>query len=97
VALSAKDIMGRFVSFSSVSRDRTRDAGNWGGAIPASQVEPFHLMNAASGQDQEAQYSSVICGPGDIAQAHQADEFISVEQFRAGGAFMSRLVDHLSE
>lgn len=50
-----------------------------------------------AGQFQEAGYSAVVCGPGDIAQAHQADEFISVEQFRAGEAFLSRLVDTLSE
>ena len=46
-----------------------------------------------AGQFQERGYSAVVCGPGDIAQAHQADEFISVEQFAAGEAFMRRLVD----
>ncbi len=50
-----------------------------------------------AGQFQERGYSAVVCGPGDIAQAHQADEFISVEQFRAGEAFMARLVDSLCE
>ena len=45
------------------------------------------------GQFQEAGYSVVVCGPGDIAQAHQANEFISVEQFQAGEAFMERLLE----
>ncbi|MES0861808.1 acetylornithine deacetylase [Ruegeria sp. SCPT10] len=49
-----------------------------------------------AGQFQEAGYSAVICGPGDIAQAHQPNEFISVAQFEAGHAFMQRLVDKLS-
>lgn len=49
-----------------------------------------------AGQFQGAGYSSVICGPGDIAQAHQADEFISVAQFAEGEKFMQRLIDGLA-
>ena len=40
-------------------------------------------------------YSTVICGPGDIAQAHQPDEFLSLDQLAAGEAFMDRLLDSL--
>ena len=50
-----------------------------------------------AGQFQAAGFSAVVCGPGDIAQAHQPDEFITLEQFRAGEAFMSRIVDALCE
>lgn len=49
-----------------------------------------------AGQFQEAGYSAVICGPGDIAQAHQPNEFITVAQFEAGHAFMRDLVARLS-
>ena len=48
------------------------------------------------GHFQAAGFSTVVCGPGDIAQAHQADEFIAVAQFEAGWAFMERLVDTLA-
>lgn len=48
-----------------------------------------------AGQFQEAGYSAVICGPGDIAQAHQPNEFITIEQFEAGHKFMQRLVEKL--
>lgn len=48
-----------------------------------------------AGQFQAEGYSAVVCGPGDIAQAHQPNEFITIEQFDAGWAFMHRLVDHL--
>ena len=48
-----------------------------------------------AGQFQERGYSAVICGPGDIAQAHQPNEFIAIEQFNAGHTFMERLLDHL--
>ncbi|MDO6482587.1 acetylornithine deacetylase [Shimia thalassica] len=44
------------------------------------------------GQFQEAGYSAVICGPGDIAQAHQPNEYLTVAQFDAGKAFMERLL-----
>jgi acetylornithine deacetylase len=46
-------------------------------------------------QFQTRGYSTVICGPGDIAQAHQPDEFLSLEQLAAGEAFMDRLLDQL--
>lgn len=48
-----------------------------------------------AGQFQEAGYSAVICGPGDIAQAHQPNEYIEVAQFNAGHAFMEQLLERL--
>lgn len=47
------------------------------------------------GQFQVRGYSAVVCGPGDIAQAHQPDEFLTVAQFKAGEAFMDRLIEDL--
>ncbi len=51
---------------------------------------------AEAGQFQEAGFSVVICGPGSIDQAHQPDEFITLEQVRAGTVFMRRLIERLS-
>ncbi|MFQ6548817.1 acetylornithine deacetylase [Aestuariibius sp. 2305UL40-4] len=48
------------------------------------------------GHFQAAGYSVAVCGPGDIAQAHQADEFIEVAQFEAGEAFLDRLIADLA-
>ena len=50
-----------------------------------------------AGQFQAAGYSSIVCGPGDIAQAHQPDEFITVAQFRRGEEFVGRVVDQLCD
>jgi acetylornithine deacetylase len=50
-----------------------------------------------AGQFQEKDYSAIICGPGDIAQAHQPNEFLEVSQFEAGQAFMAKLIDHLAD
>ncbi len=41
---------------------------------------------------QRRGYSTVICGPGDIAQAHQPDEYLSVAQFEAGGRVLEGLI-----
>ena len=48
-----------------------------------------------AGQFQAEGYSAVVCGPGDIAQAHQPDEFLEVSEFLAGQAFMERLLESL--
>ena len=50
-----------------------------------------------AGHFQNAGISSVICGPGDIAQAHQADEWLSIAQFEAGEAFFDRIIDSLCD
>jgi acetylornithine deacetylase len=38
---------------------------------------------------------TVVCGPGDIAQAHKPNEFITIDQIRKGEAFMARLADYV--
>ncbi|HEV2677561.1 MAG TPA: acetylornithine deacetylase [Aliidongia sp.] len=46
-----------------------------------------------AGLFQEAGMSAVVCGPGSIEQAHKPDEFISLDQYAQGGAFLDRLGD----
>ncbi|MGI3170823.1 acetylornithine deacetylase [Pseudooceanicola sp. C21-150M6] len=48
-----------------------------------------------AGYFQKHGFDSVVCGPGDIEQAHQPDEYIEVAQFEAGHDFMKRLLDRL--
>ncbi len=47
-----------------------------------------------AGLYQEAGHSVVVCGPGDIQQAHTPDEWIAIDQLEACLAFLGRLVDH---
>ena len=56
-----------------------------------------HAVSYATeaGQFQSAGYSAVICGPGSIDQAHQPDEFITLDQVQEGWAFMQRVADVL--
>ncbi|MEM0921755.1 MAG: acetylornithine deacetylase [Pseudomonadota bacterium] len=49
-----------------------------------------------AGQFQEEGFSTCICGPGNIEQAHQPDEFLSVDQFQQGEAFLRRLIDRMA-
>lgn len=49
-----------------------------------------------AGQFQDAGLSTVVCGPGDIAQAHQPDEYITIDQLEAGAAFVRRLIERQS-
>lgn len=49
-----------------------------------------------AGHFQNAGFSSVICGPGCIEQAHQPNEFCSVEQFQTAVKFIDTLIKHLS-
>ncbi len=51
---------------------------------------------AEAGQFQESGLSVVICGPGSIDQAHQPDEFITIDQVREGTIFMRKLIERLS-
>lgn len=51
---------------------------------------------AEAGLFQRAGLPSVICGPGSIDQAHQPDEYITLEQLRAGLDFQRRLIAALS-
>ena len=47
------------------------------------------------GYYQAADIPTIICGPGDIAQAHQPDEWVAQEQLDACDAFIRRLADRL--
>ncbi|WP_261395336.1 acetylornithine deacetylase [Membranihabitans marinus] len=51
---------------------------------------------AEAGQFSEAGYESIICGPGSIAQAHRANEFLEKEQLQLGIAFVKNLIQELS-
>jgi len=50
---------------------------------------------AEAGQFQEAGFSTVVCGPGSIDQAHQANEFIALDQIAEGTKFQRALIQRL--
>lgn len=48
-----------------------------------------------AGLFQRAGIPAVVCGPGDIQQAHKADEFVALEQLAACESFLGKVVDSL--
>ncbi|MEX1162874.1 MAG: acetylornithine deacetylase [Nitriliruptor sp.] len=63
-----------------------------GDTTPARTV-PF---GTDGGHFQAAGWSTVVCGPGDIAQAHQPDEWIEIDQLAACVRFVDALIEHLA-
>lgn len=61
-------------------------------------VQALHKVAYASeaGQFEAAGIPTIICGPGDIAQAHAADEYVSLEQIAACHRFLSEVIQALS-
>lgn len=49
-----------------------------------------------SGIYEAAGMSAVVIGPGDIAQAHGANEYVELSQLVAAAEFMLKLLDHFS-
>ena len=50
-----------------------------------------------AGRFQAAGIPTVVCGPGSIDQAHQPDEYITLDDLAAGEAFMRRLAAACAE
>ncbi len=51
---------------------------------------------AEAGQFSNGGFQSIICGPGSIAQAHRANEFIEKDQLKKGVLMLQNLVAKLS-
>lgn len=65
-------------------------------AITGRNTTAVVAYGAEAGQFQRQGFSTVICGPGSIDQAHQPDEFIELSQVAAGQAFIDKLIDRLA-
>ena len=66
-------------------------------ALKLTGTDQTHAVSyiTEAGLFEQAGCPSVICGPGDIAQAHAADEFVSVEQLDVCMAFLAGLAREL--
>jgi acetylornithine deacetylase len=67
-------------------------------ALELTGAEHTHAVSytTEAGLFEQAGVPAVICGPGNIAQAHAADEYVSVAQLEACLAFLAGLADTLS-
>ncbi len=66
-------------------------------ALLGQEVPQSVSYGSEAGIFQEAGVPAIICGPGDIAQAHQPEEFIELSQLDACIAFLQRLTATLSD
>ena len=63
------------------------------GGVPSEDKVTY---GTEAGQFAGAGIETIVCGPGDIAQAHTANEWIELDQIRACEDFVQKLIEHLS-
>jgi acetylornithine deacetylase len=61
--------------------------------LAASSETTLVAFGTEAGLFQRAGIPTVVCGPGHIAQAHQADEYVSLAQLAGAERFLLALVD----
>ena len=59
--------------------------------LAGSERTTLVAFGTEAGLFQRAGMSTVVCGPGSIGQAHQADEFVSLAQLARAEAFLRGL------
>jgi acetylornithine deacetylase len=67
-------------------------------ALDLTGTEETHAVSytTEAGLFEQAGCPAVICGPGNIAQAHAPDEYVTIAQIEACLAFLAGLADTLN-
>lgn len=79
-----------------LGREAQNPAADLAKALTGANHTEVVAYAAEAGQFQESGFSAVICGPGSIAQAHQPNEFIEIDQVRQCTAFLRKLIARLA-
>jgi acetylornithine deacetylase len=66
-------------------------------ALSADQARRKVAYGTEAGQFQRAGIASVICGPGDIEQAHKPNEFVTTAQIAQCEAFLGKVIRSISQ
>jgi acetylornithine deacetylase len=67
------------------------------GELTGSNSEPGSIsFGTEGGLFQRENFSTLVCGPGNILQAHKPNEYIELSQLNACEQFMERLLVHLT-
>ena len=61
------------------------------GRLAEAEATTLVAFGTEAGLFQKAGIPTVVCGPGHIAQAHQADEYVSLAQLAQGERFLQGL------
>jgi acetylornithine deacetylase len=87
----------RLAAVPSLRQERNGVAEQLSALLSDSKSAPLAVpYSAEAGQFQRAGWSTVICGPGSIVQAHRGDEYIELSQIQAGARFMRKLVEYVT-
>ncbi|WP_460771256.1 acetylornithine deacetylase [Mariniluteicoccus flavus] len=73
------------------------EAVSLGAALGGEKSDGKVTYGTEAGQFSGSGIETIVCGPGDIAQAHAANEFVELDQLAACEAFVERLISHLSK
>jgi len=64
-------------------------------ALTGSNQTGTVAFGTEAGLFQNTDIPTIVCGPGDIEQAHKPNEFITLDQVAEGEVFMRRLMDRI--
>lgn len=79
--------------FAGLGTAEDEEAVTLGKAFAQSNATGKVSFGTEAGHYQNAGVPTIVCGPGDIEQAHKPDEFISLDQLAACEAFFARMID----
>jgi acetylornithine deacetylase len=108
---AAAAILPRYRAGASDARFETRIRAAYPGLARDPDSTALRLASALTGSDeihavaygteaglfQQAGIPAIVCGPGSIAQAHKADEFLALDQLESCATFLRRLAQKATE
>lgn len=83
----------RIAWFAGLETAEDAEAVSLGKAFAQANATSKVSFGTEAGHYHGAGVPTIVCGPGDIEQAHKPDEFVSVDQIAACEGFFGRLID----
>jgi len=72
------------------------DGESFAMALAQRNASTVLAFGTEGGHFQGLDFPTVVCGPGDIAQAHKPDEYIEIKQLEACARFMTRVAEAMA-
>lgn len=72
------------------------DGESFAMALAQRNASTVVAFGTEAGHFQGLDFPTVVCGPGDIAQAHKPDEYIEIKQLEACARFMKRVAEAMA-
>lgn len=76
--------------------ERGSDGESFAKALAQRNASTVLAFGTEGGHFQGLAFPTVVCGPGDIAQAHKPDEYIEIKQLDACARFMARVAEAMA-